>query len=266
MNWKRQQDNEKLRVDFADKALKLNNYLKDIKKKVSSIGGDLKAALATTKEAEKEHKNNQDKLDAVLDLDKKMQDAHVIENKHTTLSAAQLKMEYSQIITLIGRNIQLLEKEIKMQANTGISAELLQEFKELFVHFDTDKKGALDRNEFKNSVQSLGEQLSKQEIEDLFLKADKDKSNTISFDEFTKIMADRMTDNDTEEEVLGAFKMLTGGKEFVIAENLTDVVKPDLIQYLTETMPKKEVTPGAGEKVPANPKDFEKWTHDVFLR
>jgi len=31
-------------------------------------------------------------------------------------------------------------------------------------------------------------------------------------------------------------------------------------------MPKKEVTPGAGEKVPASPKDFEKWTHDVFLR
>jgi len=92
------------------------------------------------KTANSELKTNQDKYDAVLSEDKRIKEAHIIENKHTTLSTAQLKIEWEQLSTLILSNIQLLEKEIKMQEMTGVSAELMAEFKELFSHFDAEKK------------------------------------------------------------------------------------------------------------------------------
>jgi len=127
------------------------------------------------------------------------------------------------------------------------------------------KKGSLDRNEFKNCVQSLGENLNKQELEDLFTKADKDKSNTIAFDEFVNIMAQKMTDTDSLEEVIKAFKTLSGNRPYVVAENLTDVVKPDLIDYLKTAMRKKEVTV-SGEEPPSNPLDYETLTKAAIAR
>jgi len=267
---KRQDDNEKLRLEFASKAQTVSNYIKEHKKKVTTVaeqggsGQALKTSLQELNKLLEEQKANLDKINAIVDLDKKLSDAHIIENKHTTLSTSQLKVEWEQLNTLTTRNIALLEKEIKMQEMTGVSAELMAEFKELFGHFDSDKKDALDRNQFKACVQSLGEQLSKQEIEDLFLQADKDKSNTINFEEFTKIMADRMTDSDSQDEVLQAFKTLTGNKSYVIADNLTDVVKPDLVQYLTETMPK--ATTESSDKPPSTPFNYDTWTADVFKR
>jgi len=143
---KRQEDNEKLRVSFAEKANTLNHFLKEHKKKVTTIaesggtGQDLKSSLEKMKIANTDLKTNQDKLDTVLAEDKKMTEAHIIENKHTTLSTAQLKIEWEQLNTLTLSNIQLLEKEIRMQQMTGVSAELMAEFKELFSHFDAEKK------------------------------------------------------------------------------------------------------------------------------
>jgi len=269
---KRQNQNEKLRVDYAEKAKVLNEFLLDLKKKVEAVTkntSDLKASLKALQEHLKSQEQNKPKLDAAEAVAKEYADAHIIENKHTTLNIATLGGLFEQIRNTIQRNIQLLEKEIKMQEMTGISEELMAEFKDLFTHFDKEKTGGLKKNEFKACVQSLGEQMSKQDIDTLFTTADTDRNGTLDFNEFVGFMGQRMTDTDSQEEVLNAFKLLSGKRDYVVVDHFTDVVKSELIGYLSETMPKKEkstIVVAPGDIPPTNPFDYQKWTVDVFLR
>jgi len=78
-------------------------------------------------------------------------------------------------------------------------------------------------------------------------------------------MAEKMTDTDSLEEVLEAFKTLSSNKPYVVAENLTDVVKPDLIDYLKLNMPEKKVSAGPGEE-PPKALDYDTWTRAAFAR
>jgi len=270
---KRQDINEKLRIDYAGKAEVLNNFLLNLKKNVEAVTkntSDLKASLKALQEHLQAQESNKNKLDSAEAVAKAYADVHIIENKHTALNIATLGGLYEQIRNTIQRNIQLLEKEIKMQEMTGISEELMAEFKDLFTYFDKEKTGGLKRNEFKACVQSLGEQMNKQDIDTLFATADTDRNGTLDFNEFVAFMGKRMTDTDSQQEVLEAFKLLSNKRDYIVIEQFTDVVKPDLIGYLKETMPPKDpktivLTPG-DQQAPVDPLDYQKWTVDVFLR
>jgi len=269
---KRQDANEKLRIDYADKAKVLNDLLSDLKKKVDIITkstSDLKASLKSLQGHLQSLTSNKSKLDNAEAVAKSFADAHIIENKYTTLNIVSLSGLWEQITNTIQRNIQLLEKEIKMQEMTGISEELMAEFKDLFTHFDKDKTGGLNRTSFKACVQSLGEQMTKQDIDKLFATADTDRNGTLDFNEFVTFMGGRMTDTDSQEEVLEGFKVLSTKRDYIVTDQFTDVVKEDLIKYLNETMPRKDkntIVVAQGEKPPVDPFDYQKWTVDVFSR
>eukprot|EP00768_Dysnectes_brevis_P004997 gnl/Dysnectes_brevis/360_a399_9365.p1 GENE.gnl/Dysnectes_brevis/360_a399_9365~~gnl/Dysnectes_brevis/360_a399_9365.p1 ORF type:complete len:148 (+),score=33.67 gnl/Dysnectes_brevis/360_a399_9365:34-444(+) len=64
----------------------------------------------------------------------------------------------------------------------------MEELKESFDHFDTDKSGHIDFTEFKHALSSLGKQATDEELRALFEAADTDKSNTIDFEEFVAII------------------------------------------------------------------------------
>mmetsp|Transcript_31320 Transcript_31320/g.28502 ORF Transcript_31320/g.28502 Transcript_31320/m.28502 type:complete len:170 (-) Transcript_31320:986-1495(-) len=59
------------------------------------------------------------------------------------------------------------------------------EIKKVFIEFDTDKSGTIERNEVKNLAQKLGEKISDEEVDKIFRDIDTDKNNRISLDEFT---------------------------------------------------------------------------------
>jgi len=91
----------------------------------------------------------------------------------------------------------------------------------------------------------------------------------LDFKEFVGFMGQRMTDTDSQQEVLEGFKLLSNKKDYIVIDQFTDVVKPDIIEYLKETMPKKEkstVVIAPGDVAPVDPLDYQKWTVDVFLR
>jgi Ca2+-binding EF-hand superfamily protein len=65
-----------------------------------------------------------------------------------------------------------LTNEILAKKNSDITPEQLNEFKEVFQHFDKDKNGALSRIEFKACLQALGDEPTEHELDEILRKLD----------------------------------------------------------------------------------------------
>lgn len=67
----------------------------------------------------------------------------------------------------------------------------LDEFKRTFRAFDEDGNGSIDKEELAKVMQSLGENVSTEEVAALIAEVDDDASGTVEFSEFLKVRAPR---------------------------------------------------------------------------
>jgi len=123
-----------------------------------------------------------------------------------------------------------------------LSEEQKQEIKEAFDLFDTDGSENIDAKELKVAMRALGFEPKKEEIKKMISDIDKDGSGTIDFNEFLEMMTAKMSERDSKEEILKAFRLFdddeTGkislknlrrvAKE--IGENMTDEELQEMIE------------------------------------
>lgn len=123
-----------------------------------------------------------------------------------------------------------------------LTEEQKQEIKEAFDLFDTDGSEKIDAKELKVAMRALGFEPKKEEIKKMISDIDKDGSGTIDFNEFLDMMTSKMSERDSREEVLKAFRLFdddeTGkitlknlrrvAKE--IGENMTDEELQEMIE------------------------------------
>ena len=83
----------------------------------------------------------------------------------------------------------------------------INEFKEAFKIFDKDKVGYIITKELGDIMKILGQIPSEVELQDMINEVDIDGNGTIDFKEFLGLMARKMRDNDSEEELIEAFKV-----------------------------------------------------------
>ena len=84
--------------------------------------------------------------------------------------------------------------------------ERVAEFKEAFQMYDQNDDGAISIKELSEVMKVLGQILTEPELLDLVTRVVKDeKAETIQFADFLEIMAERLRDVDSEEELLAAF-------------------------------------------------------------
>ena len=89
-----------------------------------------------------------------------------------------------------------------------INEEQLEELKEAFHLFDTQHSGYLDSREFKAAMRALGYDFKKQDVVQCFAELDKDASGgRITFEEYLKVVAPRLRDKTSREEVFKVFKL-----------------------------------------------------------
>lgn len=88
-----------------------------------------------------------------------------------------------------------------------LTEEKIQEFKEAFEIFDKDKDGYITIKELSEIMRSLGQLPSETELQDMINEVDVDGNGNIDFKEFLGLMARKMRDTDTEEELIEAFKV-----------------------------------------------------------
>ena len=74
-------------------------------------------------------------------------------------------------------------------------------------------------------MRSLHQNPTEAELRDLIADVDRDGSNTIDFPEFLSMMARKMKDTDSEEEILEAFKVFDkDGNGFISAAELRHIM------------------------------------------
>ena len=79
--------------------------------------------------------------------------------------------------------------------------------KEFMAKFDKDGDGTITTKELGTVMRSLGQNPTEAELADMINEVDADGNGTIDFPEFLTMMARKMKDTDSEEEILEAFKV-----------------------------------------------------------
>uniref|UniRef100_A0A8C0HJ80 Calmodulin 1 n=1 Tax=Buteo japonicus TaxID=224669 RepID=A0A8C0HJ80_9AVES len=93
---------------------------------------------------------------------------------------------------------------------------LQTEIIEAFSLFDKDGDGTITTKELGTVMRSLGQNPTEAELQDMINEVDADGNGTIDFPEFLTMMARKMKDTDSEEEIREAFRkadfFLAGGE------------------------------------------------------
>nr|AAC68889.1 VU91A calmodulin [synthetic construct] len=131
-----------------------------------------------------------------------------------------------------------------------LTDEQIAEFKEAFSLFDKDGDGTITTKELGTVMRSLGQNPTEAELQDMINEVDADGNGTIDFPEFLNLMARKMKDTDSEEELKEAFKVFDKNGDGLISaaelkhvltsigEKLTDAEVDDML---------REVSDGSGE-------------------
>lgn len=88
-----------------------------------------------------------------------------------------------------------------------LSDEQKQEIKEAFELFDTDKDGCVDYHELKVAMRALGFDMKKAEVLKILRDHDKTGHGLMDFEDFAKIMSERILARDPMDEIRRAFQL-----------------------------------------------------------
>ncbi|NXX43172.1 CALMS protein, partial [Tricholaema leucomelas] len=106
-----------------------------------------------------------------------------------------------------------------------LSEEQIAEFKEAFSLFDRDGDGCITTKELGTVMRSLGQNPTEAELRGMVGELDADGSGTVDFPEFLSLMARKMRDTDSEEEIREAFRVFDkDGNGYISAAELRHVM------------------------------------------
>ena len=88
-----------------------------------------------------------------------------------------------------------------------LSEEQRQEIQQAFDLFDIHGHGTIDASELKVAMRALGFEPKKEELKRIISSVDKDGSGTLDFAAFLEVMTSKMSERDSREEILKAFRL-----------------------------------------------------------
>jgi len=107
----------------------------------------------------------------------------------------------------------------------SLTEDQIAEFKEAFSLFDKDGDGTITTKELGTVMRSLGQNPTEAELQDMVNEVDADGNGTIDFPEFLTMMARKMKDTDSAEEIKEAFKVFDkDGNGYISAAELRHIM------------------------------------------
>jgi Ca2+-binding EF-hand superfamily protein len=234
---------EAIRKAFAQVANDLHAQLQAVKSSASDLSGDLQSQLSRYQGLRNDLNGLKSKLPEVQAAEQTSNDANIEDNEYTDHTYDDLQFEHEQLSKVVNKKIGIVEAQIQAQKESGsISSEQLQEFKETFNHFDSNKNGRLTKLEFKSCISGLGLieldfEGGNAIFESIFQRVS-DGGDTISFEQFVDYMTSVTVDSVNRDQIQSSFDTLSGGKGFVTENDLkVGQVSAEQIAYLLQTLP-----------------------------
>ncbi|KAJ8384905.1 hypothetical protein AAFF_G00197130 [Aldrovandia affinis] len=274
---RRQEENDKLRQEFAQHANTFHHWLQETRTylldgscMVEESGG-LESQLEATKRKHQEIRAMRSQLKKIEDLGAAMEEALILDNKYTEHSTVGLAQQWDQLDQLGMRMQHNLEQQIQARNTTGVTEEALKEFSMMFKHFDKEKSGRLNHQEFKSCLRSLGYDLpmveegeSDVEFESILDAVDPNRDGQVPLQEYMAFMISRETENvKSSEEIESAFRALSAqNKPYVTKEELYQNLTKDQADYCISHM--KPYLDSKGRETPSS-FDFIEFTRSLFV-
>merc|ERR1712241_1008650 len=267
----RQEDNDKLRIEFAKHANNFHAWLTETRSSMMECSGTLEEQLAAV--GLKAHEVNTRGSDSkkVEDIGAVL-DQHVIyDNRYTEHSSVGLAQQSDQLKQL-GMHIKHnLEQQIQARNQSGVSEDALKEFSMMFRHFDKEKSGRLDHDAFKSCLRALGYDLpmvkegeEEPEFEAILDTVDPNRTEFISLQVYMAFMISKETENvATSDEIVNAFQAITTQeREFITKKELYAHLSKEMADYCANKM-KPYSDPRSGEQV-TEAYDYMEFTRTLF--
>ena len=107
----------------------------------------------------------------------------------------------------------------------NLTEEQIAEIKEAFSLFDKDGDNTITTKELGTVMRSLGQEPTEGELNDMINEVDANGNGTIDFEEFLEMMARKMKETDTAEEIRQAFRVFDkDGNGFISSAELRHVM------------------------------------------
>jgi len=263
----RQQNNERLRRQFAQKANMVGQWIERHLDAVASVGiqkGSLEDHLNKLKGLEKEVMSFRPNMDELERYNQDVQEAMIFENRHTPYTMETLRVGWEQLLTSVARNTNEVENQILTRDSKGITNEQMDEFRKSFFHFDKTRSRRLEPKEFKACLISLGynirdDRQGEADFQRIMSIVDPNHSGHVTFDAFLDFMTRETTDTDTAEQVMSSFRILAGDKAFITADILRRELPPDQAEYCIQRM-----APYTGHDAPPGALDYTSFSTALY--
>jgi spectrin alpha len=153
---KTDKDNDKLCREFARKANAFHEWLTDIRTEMMEASGSLEQQLDMLKRKAQEIRAMRGQLKKIEDLGALLKEHLILDNRYTEHSTVGLAQAWDQLNQLAMRMQHNLEQQIQARNQFVVTEETLREFSMMFKHFDKEKVGRLDHQQFKYCLRALG--------------------------------------------------------------------------------------------------------------
>jgi actinin alpha len=243
--FRKQQNNEMLRRQFAEKANQVGPWIERQMDAVTAIGmglqGSLEDQLHRLKDYNSAVQAYRPHIEELERIHQAVQEGMIFENRYTQYSMETLRVGWEQLLTSINRTVNEVENQILTRDSKGITQNQLNEFRSSFNHFDKNRSGKLTKEEFKSCLVSLGYSIGKDRQGDIdftriMASVDPNSTGSVHFDAFLDFMTRESTDTDTAEQVIDSFRILAANKSYILPEELRRELPPDQAEYCIQRM------------------------------
>jgi len=267
----RQEENDKLRKEFARHANSFYQWLTETRAMMMEGSGTLEEQLAAIGLKAHEVAMRATDLKKVEDLGAILEEKLILDNRYTEHSTVGLAQQWDQLNQLGMRIKHNLEQQIQARNQSGVSEDALKEFSMMFRHFDKDKTGRLDHDAFKSCLRALGYDLPmvepgepEPEFEAILNVVDPNRDGWVTLQEYMAYMISKETENvQSTEEIENAFRAITAqDRDFVTKEELYSNLTKEMADYCIARM-KPYVDPRTEQPV-TGALDYVEFTRTLF--
>uniref|UniRef100_A0A8C7FBJ4 Actinin, alpha 1 n=1 Tax=Oncorhynchus kisutch TaxID=8019 RepID=A0A8C7FBJ4_ONCKI len=213
----RQQNNERLRRQFANQANVIGPWIQTKMEEIGRISiemhGTLEDQLTHLRQYEKNIVNYKPKID-------QLEETHQLIQEH-------IRVGWEQLLTTIARTINEIENQILTRDAKGISQDQMNEFRASFNHFD--RVSFTEKRPYR-------EEEGEAEFSRIMSIVDPNRVGVVTFQAFIDFMSRETADTDTADQVMASFKVLAGDKNYILADELRRELPPDQAEYCIARM------------------------------